>query len=230
MESYILPTSRALMSSLFDSLRSTPPTLLLSPSNPLLAATDSTKSLFVTLHCLFPTELLPALDLLDRRLVTRVVYCPTLATCHSAERGSEKPAEAQPSNIAVRTIKAKDIKTYYVRSAQPTRSISRYQNIPGSATSYEVRLDAWNCSCAAFTFSAFNGIGVSAQTVEDDLIRTDRGKPWFGSLSRGEDSIPVCKHLLACVLLEKCGAFGGFVEERIMGQDEAAGWAAGWGG
>ncbi|MCJ1385472.1 hypothetical protein MMC17_008595 [Xylographa soralifera] len=230
MESYILPTSRSIITSIFDSLSPAPPSPLSSPSNPLLAVTDFTKSLFVTLHCLFPTELLPALDLLDRGLVNRLVYHPTQATGPPIERGSEESAEAQSSNIAVRTIEAKDIKAYYVRSAQPTRSTSRYQSIPGSATSYEVRLDAWNCSCAAFTFSAFKGIGMIVHGHEDGSNKVDREKPWFGGLARGEDSIPVCKHLLACVLVERCGVFKGFVEERIVGQDEVAGWAAGWGG
>jgi hypothetical protein len=41
---------------------------------------------------------------------------------------------------------------------------------------------------------------------------------------------PVCKHLLACVFVERCkGLFGGFVEDREVGVEEAAGWAAGWG-
>jgi len=47
---------------------------------------------------------------------------------------------------------------------------------------------------------------------------------------RAEDSIPVCKHLLACALIERCGVLREFVEERTVGQEEAAGWAAGWGG
>ena len=52
----------------------------------------------------------------------------------------------------------------------------------------------------------------------------------FGGLSLGDDMPPVCKHLLACVLAERCkGLFGGFVEERDVSVEEAAGWAAGWG-
>ena len=40
----------------------------------------------------------------------------------------------------------------------------------------------------------------------------------------------MCKHLLACVFVERCkGLFGGFVEDREVGVEEAAGWAAGWG-
>lgn len=40
---------------------------------------------------------------------------------------------------------------------------------------------------------------------------------------------PVCKHLLACVLVDRCDLFAAFAEEREIGEEEAAGWAAGWG-
>ena len=41
----------------------------------------------------------------------------------------------------------------------------------------------------------------------------------------------VCKHVLACVLVEKCaGYFGEGVEVREVGREEYAGWCAGWGG
>ena len=224
----MLPTTRVLIASIFDSLHSTAPPFSFIPSNPLLTATESAKSLFVTLHCLFPTELLPALDLLDRKLVSRLVYHPTPAAWPPIEGGSENSAEAR--SIAVQAVEEKDRKIYYVRSAQLSRSTSRYQSIPGSAKSYEVRLDAWNCSCAAFTFSAFNGIGISVQGHGDGTDLTDRREPWFGGLMRAEDRIPVCKHLLACVLIERCGVLRESVEERTVGQEEAAGWAAGWGG
>lgn len=50
----------------------------------------------------------------------------------------------------------------------------------------------------------------------------------FGGLTRG-DGLPACKHLLACVVAEHCGGFEALVEEREVGVDEVAGWAAGWG-
>lgn len=52
----------------------------------------------------------------------------------------------------------------------------------------------------------------------------------FGGVSLGNGMPPVCKHLLACVLVKRCkGLFGACVEERDVGIEEAAGWAAGWG-
>ena len=50
----------------------------------------------------------------------------------------------------------------------------------------------------------------------------------FGGLTLGSD-MPVCKHLLACVLVKYCSIFSSFVEERDVSIDELAGWAAGWG-
>ena len=50
----------------------------------------------------------------------------------------------------------------------------------------------------------------------------------FGGLTLG-DRVPACKHLLACVVAERCGGFGGLVEEREVEVDEIGGWAAGWG-
>lgn len=55
----------------------------------------------------------------------------------------------------------------------------------------------------------------------------DRWK--IGGVTVGED-VPVCKHLLACVLAERVEGLGAFVEERIVVREELAGWAAGWGG
>jgi hypothetical protein len=40
---------------------------------------------------------------------------------------------------------------------------------------------------------------------------------------------PVCKHILACVLVEHCGLFAGFLENKGISVEEAAGWAAGFG-
>lgn len=52
----------------------------------------------------------------------------------------------------------------------------------------------------------------------------------FALLLRGGET-PMCKHLLACLLVERCeGLFGGFVREREVGVEEWIGWEAGWGG
>lgn len=42
--------------------------------------------------------------------------------------------------------------------------------------------------------------------------------------------MPMCKHLLACVMVERWREFRGGVEERRVSVEELAGWGAGWGG
>ncbi len=75
----------------------------------------------------------------------------------------------------------------------------------------------------------------SEEDVRDDVIGTSGdergdGHEWWGGLMRGREEVPLCKHLLACVLAERWGMVRGMVEEREAGREEIAGWAAGWGG
>lgn len=122
---------------------------------------------------------------------------------------------------------------YYVRSSQPTRP-SRYAAAAGS--SYEVRLKAWNCSCPAYTFSAVNtteetyghDLNVDVDGVDEGASDVVSGSK-YGGLMLTQGAVPMCKHLLACFLSEQCELLSCFVEERVVGRDEAAGWAAGWG-
>lgn len=148
---------------------------------------------------------------------------------------------------------------YYVRSSHPrSTSRARYHSTTPStiATSYEVRLTAWNCTCAAFTFSAFSTT-LSLRDDDDVAVpgsggaegeeaeegggegegrrggKAGREGQWrFGGLTREREGVPtpVCKHLLACVLVERCAALGPFVEERVVGRGGMAGWGGGWGG
>ena len=80
-----LPTPRNLLTSLFTSLAapsSTPtPANNVSAPNPLRNLPEEKTALLSTLHVIFPSLLLPALDLLDRGLVTGV------RTGHGAESG-----------------------------------------------------------------------------------------------------------------------------------------------
>lgn len=104
-----------------------------------------------------------------------------------------------------------------------------------TGTNYEVRLQAWNCTCPAFAFAAFRPQnedlqGALGNNDEDDHGEGMRTKNIFGGLSLGEKEVPVCKHLLACLLVEMGGIWGDFANETVVGREEMAGWAAGWGG
>lgn len=108
--------------------------------------------------------------------------------------------------------------------------------------SYEVRLQAWNCSCAAFAFAAFSDEwdgalsfhhDVAAEVGNGDEAESDteqRAGAWkMGGMTLGQGA-PVCKHLLACVLAERIQGLAAFVEERLVSREEMAGLAAGWAG
>jgi hypothetical protein len=188
--------------------------------------------------------LLQALDLLDRGLVTRVVLrdltapsentgervVPPQVHVHLASSHPEIETRGERSGN-----KRKRNAVYLVRSSQPQKS--RFNASPSASapgTIYTVRLEAWDCSCAAFAFSAFPG-GSSGSTWkmgdegEDESDGEVRGKgEWeFGGLcSDGEEggSVPTCKHLLACLLGERWeGMLGGYVKERTVGREEMAG-------
>jgi hypothetical protein len=133
---------------------------------------------------------------------------------------------------------------YVVRSASEnlSRGGGRYsESALASAQTYIVRTRAWNCSCAAFTFSAFPVSTPSfSARLEKVSVKNSRGAveekhgekeatgAWeFGGMSNdGNDGgpVPCCKHLLACVLAEKWdGVLGSYVLERRVGREEMAG-------
>lgn len=238
-----LPTPRAFLTDLLSAL----PAPVAPSSNPVKDLKGADKNLLLTLHVLFPNEFLPALDLLDRGLVTRFrirsdsapsshAASTAHATAGTAGTDAERAVQApHPDAEAVLENEEENeaATLYYVRSAQPPRS--RYAASSAhdpSATHYEVKLAAWNCACPAFAFAAFPLSGPSLDGADGDAGEGGgrEGQGWsFGGLSLGGGA-PVCKHLLACVLVERCGMFGTFVEERAVSVEEAAGWAAGWGG
>lgn len=231
-----IPSTRALLTSLITTL-ATSTQHSRGSSNPLSDASENTKSTLLTLHTFFPTDLLPALDLLDRGLVTRFV----LASASASEQQALNPTEehrsqSQNQNQDSPARKRRQTAAYYVRTAQQQKSSSsrssRSHNAAATVqgtTSYEVHLAAWNCSCPAFTFAAF-----PAELLSDSVAVTggeciDGEDGWrFGGLARG-DGVPACKHLLACVIAEHCAGFEALVEEKEVGVEEVAGWAAGWG-
>ncbi|OCK86616.1 uncharacterized protein K441DRAFT_691607 [Cenococcum geophilum 1.58] len=311
-----LPDPRTLLTALVNALPPPQPANTTATSNPLATLPQSSKNLLLTLHVLFPHELLPALDLLDRHLVTRLrIHTRASRSDVSAAAGSKtttntststapapratSPSEQRSSTDAAPSIvhtasqdanaspnshvsglirtagaPAQDAETagdsgvegvagedaaprprgavprspelacgsapvdagpyvYYVRSAQ--RRTSRYGTSIDATSSYEVRLRAWNCSCPAFAFAAFPASvvgteGEAGAALDEGEQGRDTGAGWkFGGVGLGGGTPPVCKHLLACVLGEWCELFKGFVEERDVSVEEAAGWAAGWG-
>ncbi|CAG8136210.1 unnamed protein product [Penicillium olsonii] len=146
----------------------------------ILELPSDIKPLMLTLHCLFPNDFLPALDLLDRKLVRSVHFGIT--------------------------------ELFLVAST-------------ASQESYEVRLHAWNCSCASFTLAAYRSQPAETTPSPEQV-------PYrFGGISQTAQMAPVCKHILACVLYARCPTLVGDDTGSIaISREELAGWCAGWGG
>ncbi|RMY42481.1 hypothetical protein D0865_11938 [Hortaea werneckii] len=218
--------------------------------NPLYNAPESRQYL-LSLHVLFPNELLPALDLLDRGLVTRLYVGSKEHASQPNATQAQDVATARPSGQSeIHHTEATDghehvkddvmgsqntykgLGTYQVRSAQQNSSrggSSRYRNAAYEHTSYyEVRLNAWSCSCPAFAFSAFPANTQDSQTDEGGFATQKASwagpSGWvFGGLTLGQ-GMPV-----SCVLVEHSELFAHCVQERSVSREEMAGWAAGWG-
>lgn len=217
-----LPSPRHLVTSLISSISSASNEASTAPipqtGNPLKDAYPEVQKALLTLHVLFSNELLPALDLLDRGLVRRLVLSQP-----------EQPADpeldksSQPTGV------------YYVRSAQQSASHHRHRAATSQIPSYEVRLNSWSCSCPAFAFAAFPSDEPTAEQRSSHSHAShghadgSGNEDWtFGGLTLGAD-MPVCKHLLACVLVERCETFSSFATEQEVSVEELAGWTAGWG-
>ena len=135
---------------------------------------------------------------------------------------------------------------YQVRSSQALKS--RFKDIKfrdAGSLAYTVRLESWNCSCAAFAFESFPAYSAyrdhkSKSALDesdeerdghgDDCGSVDHGKEhpgWeFGGLScdgRREGHVPVCKHLIACLLAEKWEIMGSYMTQQAVGREEMAG-------
>jgi hypothetical protein len=203
-----LPTPRQIVTSLIKSISADLPSTDGGEGNPLLHPPSSTKSLLLTLHVLYPTEFLPALDLLDRNLITRLIV-----------RDESQQAEGTTATEPL---------VYFLRSAQQTTSNSRFRDAM-AIPYYEVRTRSWNCSCPAFAFSAFPA--AAEDDFDEEIHGAEEERPeWtFGGISRGK-AVPVCKHLLACVLVERVEALKGRMAVSEVTKEELAGWAAGWSG
>ncbi|KAI0878528.1 hypothetical protein GGS24DRAFT_397140 [Hypoxylon argillaceum] len=269
-----LPTPRDLLTSLISSLPSIPISntttttanvisshrssnqhIGTTPStNPFRLIPPSYRPLLTTLHVLYPSTLLPALDLLDRRLVTRVILkqddAQRSTTLQTDPGLIINPDQEDPNTPEKQGSSSERPLCHLVSSAQP-RSHRRHQPTSSSGRVYIVRLESWNCTCAAFAFAAFPPLpsptfssapepaasryhilpaATSGEDADDVWDRSgDADRPWeFGGLSAdgrdGAGGVPCCKHLLACVLAEKWSAvLGGYIEQRSVSREEGAG-------
>ncbi|KAJ5738220.1 hypothetical protein N7493_001375 [Penicillium malachiteum] len=154
------------------------------PSNPLSALSASqlakVKPLMLTIHSLFPNDLLPALDILDRGLVQRFIREDRLDNpSHSSpqDQDQEMTNPSQPLE-ETKSDASQPEDMFFVISASsapiPRPPGKSSPSTPGNVSTqqtqtqtqtqteqvkgYEVRLHAWNCTCPTFTLSAFRDL------------------------------------------------------------------------
>jgi hypothetical protein len=206
-----LPTHRQLLSSLINAVCQTPPQSSSLPANPSLQASipPSRRQFLLTLHVLFPTLLLPALDLLDRELVTRLTLMGT---------GSEEQQGSEDSVYVVKSLAST------LKGAQRRKSAAK-QHLQSSEGRYIVRLRAWNCTCASFALEAYGGaVRPRPHHSPGKTLAETQGSELFGGLSRDVAEIPCCKHVLACLLSDNWETvLGTRIESRKVTKEELAG-------
>jgi len=161
---------------------------------------EAIRPLFSTLHLLFPHILLDALDLFDRGLVTRLkVHSGKDVEVENKlnEESQSHFASLEPVSRATTRLERGDLdlppkKFYHVQSAQilphyrkfDRFSIQSLQETSSNqshhaAQTYQVHLDAWNCSCPAFAYAAFSNPTVtdSAITSASDMDHQMKASP-----------------------------------------------------
>lgn len=235
------------------------------PEAPLAA---STKDIFLTLHVLFPHHLLDALDLLDRGLVIRLrspQHAPgrrLIADYHV--RSAQVPSASSSWRDRGRGTGGEhdggieaSMESHHVRLA------AWHCSCPGfaySAFAQSLHLDEESEDVAAHMApveAAMGSLQESPHTTEptDDWASlpfggvfnsgTRQGQGINGTRLSESGMPPICKHLFACLLAERCGnifngssdketthstvGMGRGCRERCVTDYEAAGWAAaGW--
>ncbi len=232
-----LPSHRALLTSLIASFHSPSredPDATKDGAGPVASGAfrdAQRRRLLLTLHVIFPGMLLPAVDLLDRRLVARLSFAETASSDTSKREQEDASAAEEPGND-----KPEMIHIYTVKSVASTLSRRRRDAATaGPARTHVVHLDAWNCSCAGFALEAIPGDG----DTEDDEVHSGEeaigeegwifgGMSLDGAAGRWGEALPCCKHLLACLLADKWrDVLNVHVEDKTCTREEVAGIVAG---
>ncbi|KAM4059289.1 hypothetical protein HRG_007852 [Hirsutella rhossiliensis] len=146
------------------------------------------RRLLLTLHVLFPSIVLPALDLLDRKLVARIRVGPDRpeeqSSLHTRRRDADGLGEdGKPGNrgrppsissLAHTTDEVPLARLYVVQSLASTLARPRRRDPASPSRTYAIHLDAWSCSCANFALEAFASY---AQPMAGALLFEPRASP-----------------------------------------------------
>lgn len=175
---------------------------------------DTARPYLLTLHVLFPHLLLPALDLLDRGLVTRLIL----------DTQSHSSSDAAPESHGRETDASEDregavrvVVGYDVTSASSVHSSNRFasrrseerygDDEDGSGggviagRTYQVTLDGWHCSCPAFAFAAFgngNSTTTTIVTPQNDQVRASMNESEHDQDDQSHEMRPQHRNLGLC--------------------------------
>lgn len=129
------------------------------------------KPLLLTLHTIFPNELLLALDILDRKLVTRYITRQNTQQ-YAREEGNREEGEGEIRADASDEDGRNSHGIYFVLSSAATATSTNnrwgesHSHPLQVEQSYEVCLNAWNCTCSAFTLAAFQDLALEGANHE----------------------------------------------------------------
>ncbi|EFR03362.1 hypothetical protein MGYG_06360 [Nannizzia gypsea CBS 118893] len=191
-----------------------------SPRNPLSQLSADVlakvKPLLLTLHCLFPSELLLALDILDRSLITRYTVKPRdrrprggTTHCLGHEGDGREievycgkvPREQQQHHYMDEDDDYEgecfDSEIYFVLSSASKRRLGAEEDTRHrqQENEYQVCLDAWNCTCPAFTLATFRDLD-----SEDDEA---------GPQTKSDIELPISNEPVDTITKRKNWVFGG---------------------
>lgn len=203
---------------------------------PSFAEHSNWRRQLLTLHVIFPNILLPALDLLDRGLVSRFVVAA--AADGEQEAGTEPAHGDATTTTTTNTTSGSGIMShssgkesdtpgqiymYTVQSAASTNTSRRKRHTPLRNKTYAVHLDAWNCSCGGFALDAYSHYHDPDKQDQQSVQRSASPLLRLGSLETASpDEFPCCKHLLACLLAEKWKTCGGHGRDKHTTKEELA--------
>ncbi|KAI1003890.1 hypothetical protein K3495_g4320 [Podosphaera aphanis] len=213
-------------------------------SNPFKSLPQPYQALLISLHVFFPPPmLLQALDILDHGLVTKLILRsdghPALSESTRVTHETSSDSSAYEDARKEREVKTEYI-FYQVHShvGRITHPSSRHASMYSTNHAYRVHLSSWNCSCAAFAFSAYptslpknsprpNTTEGSIEMIERNHLDKEEASCPFGgsfcSYGNGE-AVPLCKHLLACFLGDRWkSVLGPYLKDRWAEREEIAG-------
>ncbi|KAG5926366.1 hypothetical protein E4U42_003373 [Claviceps africana] len=237
-----LPTHQQLLSSLVASLSSEPGECSVPQTDDAqrqphqLDRTSRRRTLLLTLHVLFPSLVLPALELVDNQLVTKLQVrdqdaCRDPGPIKTGDDGGGKECLLSPGkNNGLHVVSGPQAppSAYAVQSSASSRSLGRQLHADALSKVHIVHLAAWNCSCNDFHRNKFfrqvldDGWSTRASNACSPGSNGNPGASLLPCASVDEKNVPCCKHLLACLIVERLTGSQAKSTGRVFSKSEIA--------